>query len=70
MKEFAIMDVLESGEDLEQYALDTVGIQWFVIARLHQLVKVAIHELHCNVQPAAVRVQENVQGRDEMRVWW
>jgi hypothetical protein len=70
VEKFAVVDMLETTEDLEQDALDTGGVHWLVVACLHQLVEVAVHELHCDVKPAAVRVQEDVQGRYEMRVRW
>lgn len=69
MEELAVVDVLQARENLEQNALHTVRIHWFVIPRLHQLVQISIHELHGNVKSPAVRVQEDVQGRDEVRMW-
>jgi hypothetical protein len=69
MEELAIVDVLESGHNLEQYALDTVCVHWLVVTGLHQLVEIAVHVLHRNVKAAAVRVKEDIQGGYEMRVW-
>lgn len=66
MKEFTIVNVLQTRHDLEKNALNAVGIHGLVVPRLHQLVEVAIHVFHCNVKASAVRIQEDIQGRHKM----
>jgi hypothetical protein len=68
VEELACVNVLQSCEDLEEDALDAVGVQRLVVSGLHQLVQVSIHVLHGNVKPPAVWVQEDVQSRYEVRV--
>lgn len=70
MEELAVVNVLQSGHYLEQNALYTVRVHWLVIPCLHELVQITVHEFHGNVKPSAVRVQEDVQGWNQMRMWW
>jgi len=60
MEELAVMNVFQPRQYLEQDALYTVRIHWLVVPCLHELVEVAIHELHGDVKPPAVGVQEDV----------
>lgn len=69
MEELSVMDMLEPREDLEKDALHTVRVHGFVVTRFHQLIQIAVHVLHRNVKPAAVRVQENVQCWNQVRMW-
>lgn len=64
------VNVLQTAEDLEQDAFDDSVIERLVVARLHQLVEIAIHVLHGDMQLLAKRVQENVIRRYKMRVSW
>jgi len=70
VEELAVVDVLQSGHYLEEDALYTVRVHWLVVPGLHELVQVAVHELHGNVKPSAVGVQEDVQSRYQMRMRW
>lgn len=63
-----IVNVLEAGEDLEQDALDTGAIERLMVASFHQLVQVAVHVLHDDVQLLAKRVEEDVVRRYQMWV--
>ena len=62
------VDVFKAMHDLEQNALDAAIVQALVVASLHQLVEIALHVFHANVEFLAVGVQEDVEGRDEVRV--
>lgn len=64
MEEVVGVYVLKSLHDLKQYALDTGVVKTFVIPGLHQLVKVALHVLHANVELLAEGIQEDVQSRN------
>jgi hypothetical protein len=68
VEELAGVDVFEASEDLEEDALDAVGVERLVVSGLHQLVQVSIHVLHGDVKPPAVWVQEDVQSRHEVGV--
>jgi hypothetical protein len=61
------VNVLKAMHDLEQNALDAAIVKALVVASLHQLVKIAFHVFHANVELLAIGVQEDVEGRDE--VW-
>ena len=64
------MNVLQAAENLKQDAFDNSAVERLVVPRLHQLVEVAIHVLHGNVQLLAEGVQEDVISRYKMRVSW
>src|SRR5947207_8330207 len=49
MEEVVMMNVLEAGDDLVENTLDARSIHVLVISSLHQLIKISIHVLHCNV---------------------
>ena len=66
MKEFVSMDVIQSGQDLEQDALDARAVEGFVIPRLHELIEVSVHVLHTNVEFLGEWVKKDVQRRHEM----
>ena len=70
MEELACVDVLETGKNLEEDALYAGRIQWLVIPRLHQLVQVAVHVLHGDVQSPAVGIQEDVKCGYQVRMRW
>ena len=60
MEEVVLVDVLQAGQDLKQYALDRSVVQSFVLACLDQLVEIAVHEFHCNVKLFAEWIQKDV----------
>ena len=62
------MDVVEAGQNLIEYALDTFRIHTLVIPGFHQLVQVAVHVLHTDMQFPAVWVKEDIQGRNQVDV--
>jgi hypothetical protein len=62
------VDVLQALHDLEKNALDAGIVQALVVAGLHQLIKVAFHVLHRNMEFLRVRVEKDVKRWDEMRV--
>lgn len=66
MEEVVTVDVLETRKDLIEDALHTSGIQAFVVAGFHQLIKITIHVLHTNMELFAERIEEDVKGRDEV----
>lgn len=68
MEKVVGVNVFETLHDLIENALDTRVVEALVIPRLHQLVKVALHVLHTNVQLLAVGIQENVESRNEVRM--
>ena len=70
VEELAVVDVFQSGHDLKEDAFHAVCIHGLVLAGLHELIQIAIHELHGNVEPTGVRIQEDVQGWYQVRVWW
>jgi hypothetical protein len=70
VEEVVRVDVFESLHDLEQNALDTRIVKTLVISRLHQLIQVAFHVLHGDVELFAKWVEEDVQGRNQMGVSW
>jgi len=49
MEKAVSVDVIQTREDLEQYALNAASIETLMIPSLHQLVQVAIHILHTDV---------------------
>lgn len=68
MKELMSVDVVQAGQDLVEDALDTFRVHTFVISSFHQLVQVAVHVLHADVEFPAVGVEENIQGRHKVDV--
>lgn len=60
------MDVVQTREDLVQDALDMLGVQVLVVSCLHQLVQVAVHVLHADVELAGKGVEEDIQSGNEM----
>ena len=68
MEEVVVVDVLQSREDLAKNALHTGAVEWLVVTRLHQLVKVAVHVLHGDVELLAQWVEEDVVCRYQVRV--
>lgn len=62
------VNVLESLHDLEQNALDARVVKAFVISGLHQLVQIAFHILHADMELLSERVQEDVKCRNEVLV--
>lgn len=64
------MNVFQATEDLEQDAFNNSTIKRLVIPGLHQLIEVAVHVLHGDVQLLAKRVQEYIIGRHKMGMSW
>ena len=62
------VNVIEATQDLVKNALDTLRIHAFVVSGFHQLVQVTVHVLHTNMQFSAVRVEEDIQGRNKVDV--
>ena len=62
------MNVVEAGQDLIKYALDTFRIHTLMISRFHQLVQVTVHVLHADMEFSAIWVEEDIQRRNEMDV--
>ena len=44
-------------------------VQETVVAGLHQLVEIAVHVLHADVEIAGQRIEEDVESGHEVRVW-
>ena len=68
VEEVVIVDVVEAAENLIQDAFDAAAIQAFMISGLHQLVQIAIHILHADVQFLGHRIQEDVESWHQMGV--
>lgn len=60
------MDMVETGHDLVEDALDSSGIHTLVVTGLHELVEVTIHVLHADVKFSAQRVEEDVESGNKM----
>jgi hypothetical protein len=60
--------VFQTGENLTKDTLDAGAVERLVVARLHQLVQVAIHVLHGDVKLLAHWVEEDVVRGHEMGV--
>lgn len=60
------MNVLQALHYLKENAFDTAYVETFVIPGLHQLIKIAIHVLHGDVELLAERIQEDIQGWDKV----
>jgi hypothetical protein len=63
-----VVNVLQSGQNLAENALHTGTVERLVVTRLHQLVEVAIHVFHGDVELLAHRVKEDVVCRHEVRM--
>jgi len=70
VEEVVSVDVLEARKDLVKNTLHTSGIQTLVVAGFHQLIKITIHIFHTDMELFAVRVEEDVQGRNEVSMCW
>ena len=55
MEKVPMVDVLETGHDLEEDALDAVGIHGFVVAGLHELVEISVSPKICALKTGAAR---------------
>lgn len=70
MEKVVFVNVLQTGKNLVEDALDAAAVEVFVLARLHELIQITIHVLHGNVQLSAQRVQKYVVCWYEMWVIW
>lgn len=68
MEELTGMDMVEARENLVEDALYVFSIQGLVVTRFHELVQVAIHVLHADVQFLGQWVEEDVEGWDDVRM--
>ena len=68
MEEVVIMDMVETGQDLEKNAFDAAAVQAFVLTSFHKLVQISIHVLHTDMQLLGRWIQEDLESRNEMRV--
>jgi hypothetical protein len=68
VEEVVVVNVFQARENLTKDALDTRAVERLVVARLHQLVQVAIHVLHGDVELLAQWVEEDVVRGHEMGV--
>jgi hypothetical protein len=68
VEEVVIVNVFQTRENLAKNALDTSTVEWLVVTRLHQLVEVAVHVLHGDVELLAQWVKEDVVCRYQVRV--
>jgi uncharacterized OB-fold protein len=64
------VDVFQTLHNLEEDALDATVVETLVVASLHQLVQVALHVLHGDMELLGERVQEDVEGGNKVRVVW
>jgi hypothetical protein len=69
VEEVVRVDVFEALHDLEEDALHTSVIETLVIASLHQLVEVTLHVLHGDMELLGERIQEDVEGGNQVRMW-
>jgi hypothetical protein len=69
VEEVMRVDVFEALHDLEEDALHTSVIETLVIASLHQLVEVTLHILHGDMELLGERIQKDVEGGNQMRMW-
>jgi len=49
MEEIMGMDMVQTGQYLEQDALNTLAIQTLMISCLHQLIEIEVHVFHTNM---------------------
>lgn len=68
VEEMMGMNVVQTAHNLVEDALDVLGVERLVVSCLHQLVEVAVHVFHADVELSGKGVEEDVQGGDEMRV--
>lgn len=64
------VNMVEAREDLVKNTLYAFRIHALMFSSLHQLVEVAVHVLHANVELLAKRVQEDVESRNQMGMGW
>jgi hypothetical protein len=60
MEEVMSMDMLQALHDLEQNALDAAIIEALVLASLHELVQIAVHILHADMELLAERIKKDI----------
>ena len=70
MEEVVGVDVIQSRDYLVQDALDAGAVQASVGSGLHQLVEIAVHVLHADMQFLGRRIEEDVESRHEVDVIW
>jgi hypothetical protein len=68
MEKLMGVDMIQTREDLEQYAFDARAIQAFMVPRFHELIEVSVHILHTDMEFLSQWVQEDIESRYEMRV--
>lgn len=68
MEEVVVVNVFEARENLAKDTLDAGAVERLVLARLHQLVQVAVHVLHGDVELLAHWVKEDVVRGHEVGV--
>ena len=66
MEELVIVYVVEARKDLEEYTLDAGAIEASMIACFHELVEIAIHVFHHDMEFPRQRIEEDVQRRYQM----
>jgi hypothetical protein len=49
MEELMSVNVIEAGQDLIKYTLDTFRIHTLMVSRFHQLVQITIHVFHADM---------------------
>jgi hypothetical protein len=69
MEEVMRVNVFEALHNLEEDALHTSVIETLVVASLHQLVEVPLHVLHGDMELLSERIQEDVKGGNQVRMW-
>jgi hypothetical protein len=69
MEEVMRVNVFEALHNLEEDALHTSVIETLVVASLHQLVEVTLHVLHGDMELLSERIQEDVKGGNQVRMW-
>jgi hypothetical protein len=68
MEEVVGVDMVETLQDLVEDTLDVLSLEIFVVPCLHQLIEIAIHVLHGDVKLAGERIEENIKGRNKVRM--
>lgn len=69
MEEVMRVDVFEALHNLEEDTLHASVVETLVIASLHQLVEVTLHVLHGDMELLSERIQEDVEGGNQVRMW-
>jgi hypothetical protein len=69
MEEVMRVNVFEALHNLEEDALHTSVIETLVVASLHQLVEVTLHVLHGDMELLSERIQKDVKGGNQVRMW-